>query len=121
MKMKKSSNISATALHRFIPQPASGRSSALPCLAAFLVLSDFWRLLRLHGLFFRPISKDNSLAEQLLECYNDKVDRSVYESSVLSIAEVYVNTCENNTLSARQNADLLKIRTYSSNDPYDLF
>lgn len=30
--MKKSSNISVTALHRFIPQPASGRSSALPCL-----------------------------------------------------------------------------------------
>ena len=30
VKMKKSSNISVTALHRFIPQPASGRSSALP-------------------------------------------------------------------------------------------
>ena len=54
VKMKKSSNISAAALHRFIPQSESGRSSALPCLAAFLVLSEFWRLLRLHGLFFRP-------------------------------------------------------------------
>ena len=54
VKMKKSSNISAAALHRFIPQPASGRSSALPCLAAVLVLLEFWRLLRLHGLFFRP-------------------------------------------------------------------
>ena len=32
VKMKKSSNISVTALHRFIPQPASGRSLALPCL-----------------------------------------------------------------------------------------
>ena len=32
VKMKKSSNISVTAFHRFIPQPASGRSSALPCL-----------------------------------------------------------------------------------------
>ena len=53
VKMKKSSNISVTALHRFIPQPASGRSSALPCLAAFLVWSEFWRLLRLHGLIFR--------------------------------------------------------------------
>ena len=52
VKMKKSSNISVAALHRFIPQPASGRSSALPCLAAILVLSEIWRLLRLHGLFF---------------------------------------------------------------------
>ena len=34
MKKEKSSYISATAPHRFIPQPASGRSSALPCLAA---------------------------------------------------------------------------------------
>ena len=32
MKIKKSSNISVTALHRFIPQSASGRFSALPCL-----------------------------------------------------------------------------------------
>jgi len=24
----------------------------LPCLAAILVLSEIWRLLRLHGLFF---------------------------------------------------------------------
>ena len=54
MKMKKSSNISADALHRFIPQPASGRSSALPCLAAILVLAKFlWEML-LHSLFFRP-------------------------------------------------------------------
>ena len=40
-------------------QPASGRSSELsllsfcPCLAASLVWSEFWRLLRLHGLIFR--------------------------------------------------------------------
>lgn len=39
VKMKKSSNISAAALHRFIPLPASGRFSALPCLAALLVWS----------------------------------------------------------------------------------
>ncbi len=57
--MKKSSNISVTALHRFIPKPASGRSSELsllsfcPCLAASSVWSEFWRLLRLHGLIFR--------------------------------------------------------------------
>ena len=71
MKMKKSSNISATALHRFIPQPASGRSSALPCLAAFLVLSDFWRLLRLHGLFFRPIvPKGSSFDDYTQETVN---------------------------------------------------
>ncbi|MCB6616893.1 hypothetical protein, partial [Ruminococcus sp. 210702-SL.1.03] len=31
---------------------ASGRSSALPCLAAILVLSEIWRLLRLHSLLF---------------------------------------------------------------------
>lgn len=52
--MKKSSNISATALHRFIPQPASGRSSALPCLAAFLVWSKFLWEIHLHSLFFIP-------------------------------------------------------------------
>ena len=69
--MKKSSNISATALHRFIPQPASGRSSELSllsfclCLAAFLVWSIFWRLLRLHGLFFRT---QNSTARIILRC-----------------------------------------------------
>ena len=48
----KNDDISAAAFHRFIPQPASGRSSVLPCLAAILVLSEIWRLLRLHGLFF---------------------------------------------------------------------
>ena len=48
----KNDDISAAAFHRFISQPASGRSSALPCLAAILVLSEIWRLLRLHGLFF---------------------------------------------------------------------
>ena len=83
--------------------------------------SKYRRDFLLNLLDAKYISRDNSLAEQLLECYNDKVDRSVYESSVLSIDETYVNTCENNTLSARQNAELLRIRTYSSNDPYDLF
>ena len=52
--MKKSSNISATALHRFIPQPASGRSSALPCLAANIVLSKLLWEIHLHGLKFIP-------------------------------------------------------------------
>ena len=47
----KNDDISAAAFQRFISQPASGRSSALPCLAAILVLSEIWRLLRLHGLF----------------------------------------------------------------------
>ncbi|MBO5163726.1 MAG: hypothetical protein J6B75_04695, partial [Ruminococcus sp.] len=45
---------SAAVFHRFISQPASGRSSALPCLTAFLVLSEFWCLLHLHSLFFSP-------------------------------------------------------------------
>lgn len=54
MKNEKSSNISATALHRFIPQPASGRSSALPCLAANIVLSKFLWEIHLHSLFFIP-------------------------------------------------------------------
>ena len=48
----KNDDISAAAFHRFISQPASGRSSALPCLAAILVLSEIWRLLRLRDLFF---------------------------------------------------------------------
>lgn len=54
VKMKKSSNISATALHRFIPQPASGRSSALHSLAAILVLSIFSWELHLHSLLIGP-------------------------------------------------------------------
>ena len=54
MKIKKSSNISATALHCFIPQPASGRSSALPCLAANIVLSKLLWEIHLHGLKFIP-------------------------------------------------------------------
>ena len=53
----KNDDISAAASHRFIAQPASGRSSALPCLAAILVLSEIWRLLRLHGLFFGTICR----------------------------------------------------------------
>ena len=57
VKMKKSSNISATALHRFIPQPASGRSSALPCLAANIVLSKLLWEIHLHSLKFIPCTK----------------------------------------------------------------
>ena len=72
--MKKSSNISVTALHRFIPQSASRRSSALPYLAAILIWSIFWRLLRLHGLFFRtpkmPISADNKSDIGIYLCHN---------------------------------------------------
>ena len=60
--MKKSSNISATALHRFIPQPASGRSSALPCLAANIVLSKLLWEIHLHGLKFIPIPLINKLS-----------------------------------------------------------
>ena len=56
VKKEKSSYISATALHRFIPQPASGRSSALPCLAAILVWSKFLWEIHLHSLFFIPIN-----------------------------------------------------------------
>ena len=50
----KNDDISAAAFHRFISQPASGRSSALPLLAAFLVLSLILGKLHLHSLFFRP-------------------------------------------------------------------
>ena len=73
MKMKKSSNISVTALHRFIPQPASGRSSALPSLAAFLVWSEFWRLLRLHGLIFRTV---NTATIKAFSSVPDKLKKS---------------------------------------------
>ena len=75
--MKKSSNISATALHHFIPQSASGRSSELSllsfclCLAAFLVLLNFWRLLRLHGLFFRTIVCELCRCACAVRCGND--------------------------------------------------
>ena len=51
---EKQRQFSAAAFHRFIPQLALGRSSALTFLAAFLVWSKFWWLLRLHSLFFRP-------------------------------------------------------------------
>ena len=67
------------------------------------------------------VNKFVSLSDITAEHFEQRSDRSIAESSFLSIAQVYVNTCENNTLSARQNAELLKIRTYSSNDPYDLF
>ena len=50
----KNDDISAAAFHRFISQLASGRSSALPLLAAFLVLSLILVKLHLHSLFFRP-------------------------------------------------------------------
>ena len=50
----KNDDISAIAFHRFISQPASGHSSALPLLAAFLVLSLILGKLHLHSLFFRP-------------------------------------------------------------------
>lgn len=48
-------------------------------------------------------------------------DRIIIESSFLTISQIYVNTCESNTLSARANADLLKTRTYYDNDPLDIF
>gem|GEM_PF-5957772 len=66
----KNDDISAAAFQRFISQPASGRSSALPCLAAILVLSEIWRLLRLHGLFFGTCKKRRSSRE--LSCYQLK-------------------------------------------------
>ncbi len=50
----KNSKISAVAFHRFNSQPASGRSSALPCLVAFTVLSNFLWIMRLHSCFSRP-------------------------------------------------------------------
>ena len=48
-------NISAAAFHRIISQPASGRSSALPCLAANIVLSKLLWEIHLHGLKFIPL------------------------------------------------------------------
>ena len=41
-------------LRRVAPQRVQ-LAELMPSLAAFLVLSEFWRLLRLHGLFFRPV------------------------------------------------------------------
>ena len=55
-------DISAAAFHRFISQLASGRSSALPLLAAFLVLSLILVKLHLHSLFFRPTASNNTMA-----------------------------------------------------------
>ena len=52
----------------------SGRSSALPCLAAILVLSEIWRLLRLHGLFF---GTETSL-KTVLETYIREVTTLVH-------------------------------------------
>ena len=71
VKNTKSSNISVTVLHRFIPQPALGRSSALPCLATFLVWSKFGRLLRLHDYFFIPINTDKIVKKALSEPEHD--------------------------------------------------
>ena len=70
----KNDDISAAAFQRFISQPASGRSSALPCLAAILVLSEIWRLLRLHGLFF---GTETSL-KTVLETYIREVTTLVH-------------------------------------------
>ena len=39
----------------YIAQPASGRSSALPCLAAVLAYPFFHQVKHLHGLFIGPI------------------------------------------------------------------
>ncbi len=86
VKMKKCSNISVTALHRFIPQPASGRSSELsllsfcPCLAASLVWSEFWRLLRLHGLIFRTIL---CVGKQPIFPSHNKRPNSIFSSIVV--------------------------------------
>ena len=50
----KNDDISAAAFRRFISRPASGRSSALPLLAVFLVLSKISEILHLHSLFSKP-------------------------------------------------------------------
>ena len=47
VKMKKSSNISVTALHRFIPQPASGRSSELSLLSFCPCLDCIFSMVRI--------------------------------------------------------------------------
>ena len=60
----KGSNISAAVLHRFIPQPVSGRSSALPCSAAFLVLSEFWVLNAFTQFIFHNHWKQSKLPEE---------------------------------------------------------
>lgn len=77
--------------------------------------SKYRRDFLLNLLDAKYISRDNFLAEQLLECYNDRVDRSVYESSVLAIAEAYVNTTESD-LSARQYAEILSSQIYNDFD-----
>ena len=70
VKIKKSCNISVTALHRFFPQPASGRCLALPCLdcifsmVRILVIIAFTRfdfqnrkelLISLYFVIFEPV------------------------------------------------------------------
>ena len=50
--MKKSSNISVIALHRFIPQPASGHSSALPCLDCIFTMVRILAIIAFIRLFF---------------------------------------------------------------------
>ena len=71
----KNDDISAAAFHRFISQPASGRSSALPCLAAILVLSEIWRLLRLHGLFFGTKLYDRSIKNDGLVVFHELLEQ----------------------------------------------
>lgn len=63
----KNDDISAIAFHRFISQPASGRSSALPLLATFLVLSLILGKWHLHSLFFRPRSDTQLMGSLLLD------------------------------------------------------
>ena len=68
----KNDDISAAAFHRFISQPAFGRSSALPLLAAFLVLSLILGKLHLHSLFFRPYYDRLMLRKRtVIESVND--------------------------------------------------
>lgn len=82
-------NISAAAFHRFISQPASGRSSALPLLAAFpnspywyesvffgnACAENFFSLLKTELLYLQEFDSVEQFIAELhayIEWYNNK-------------------------------------------------
>ena len=89
----KNDDISAAAFQRFISQPASGRSSALPCLAAILVLSEIWRLLRLHGLFFGTETSLKTVLETYIREVTTLVHLTVNGEEIITTVDhpFYVN------------------------------
>ena len=58
--MNKKTSIFIPLFHRFIPQPALGRSSALSSLAAFLVLVLFYRVFPFTQFIFQNPNSGNT-------------------------------------------------------------